>query len=129
MGIDEPAAIGKFFEFRRNCPGCQKETQWGFTQMSAYIDGGCEECEYSETFGSWNEVIEGIRKDENMLNEEGLRRESAKVCNGTSWTWVRAEAHIQVWRCNACGQETKDNLTISGTLIYGPHYKPGWRSQ
>lgn len=57
---DEQPIIGTFREFWRDCPGCQKRTRWSFTQMNDYIDGTCQECDYPETFGSWDEVIEVV---------------------------------------------------------------------
>ena len=64
-----------------------------------------------------------------MMDEQEIKQALAKVCNSTSWTWVRNEGHVQVWKCNACGAITKDNLTLSGALIYGPHYKPGYEPE
>lgn len=60
-----------------------------------------------------------------MLNEEELRRALATICTAVSWVWVRTEGNAQVWRCASCGRVTKDTQTISGSLLYGPHYKPG----
>ncbi len=50
--------VGTFREFWRECPGCLQRTRWGFTQREHAITGCCQECDASETFSAWEEVIE-----------------------------------------------------------------------
>jgi hypothetical protein len=62
-----------------------------------------------------------------MLTEQEFQAFAARFCNGTSWTATFLEPGGRTrWRCNDCGKVVQDNLTISASLIFGPHYKPEW---
>lgn len=52
--------FGTFQEFFRDCPGCQQQTRWAFFESNVYIEGECEECEYTENFDTWDEVMDVV---------------------------------------------------------------------
>jgi transposase-like protein len=62
-----------------------------------------------------------------MLTEQEFETFKAQFCNGTTWTATYLEpGGATRWKCNDCGKELQDNLTVSASSIFGPHYKPGY---
>jgi hypothetical protein len=62
-----------------------------------------------------------------MLTKQEFQAFQAQFCDGTSWTATFLQpGALTRWKCNACGKEIEDNLTVSAGVIFGTHYKPGY---
>ena len=52
-----------FKELFMYCEKCKAITRWAFIRMAEGVDGTCEDCEYEQSFESWDEVIAEAEDD------------------------------------------------------------------